>query len=95
MMNFVPVRNSVLGGHSIAGILLPMMAVEDPSLFSRLVYRTAAVPKEGQSIMEMLGPARQGENPEEVGWPVNLASTSPEALSVAIFGRDLSPAQLA
>ncbi|GLZ84475.1 esterase [Metapseudomonas resinovorans] len=88
------VRGGVLVGHSIAGVLLPMMAVDAPALFSRLVYLTTAVPKEGQTIMEMLGTGRQGDNPEQVGWPVDLATTSPEALSVAIFGRDLSPAQL-
>lgn len=88
------VHGDVLVGHSIAGVLLPMMAVEDPSLFSRLVYLSTAVPKEGQTIMEMLGTARQGDNPDQVGWPVDLATTSPEAVSVVIFGRDLSPAQL-
>lgn len=89
------VRGGVLVGHSIAGVLLPMMAVEDSALFSRLVYLSAAVPKEGQTIMEMLGTARQGDDPEQVGWPVDLANTSPEAFSLAMFGRDLSPVQLA
>lgn len=82
-------------GHSIAGVLLPMMAVEDRALFSRLVYLSTAAPKEDQTIMEMLGNARQGDDPEQVGWPVDLATTLPEALGLAMFGRDLSPVQLA
>jgi pimeloyl-ACP methyl ester carboxylesterase len=88
------VRDAVLVGHSIAGVLLPMMAVENPTLFSHLIYLTTAGPAEGQTIMQMLGTSQQGTNPDEVGWPVDLATTSPEGLSRAIFGRDLSEEQL-
>src|SRR5690606_13693771 len=37
------VTQAVLLGHSIAGVLLPMMAVQAPALFSRLVYLSTAV----------------------------------------------------
>lgn len=42
------VSQSVLLGHSVAGVLLPMMAVQAPALFSRLVCLRTAVPLEGQ-----------------------------------------------
>ncbi|RRV13444.1 alpha/beta hydrolase [Stutzerimonas xanthomarina] len=89
------VARGILLGHSIAGILLPMMAVEDPTLYSRLIYLATALPDEGQSIMEMLGTSLHGEDPDHVGWPIDLASSTPEELSLAMFGQDLSEAQLA
>lgn len=88
------VSYAVLVGHSIAGVLLPMMAVEDPTLFSQLIYLSTAGPAEGQTIMQMLGTSLQGSHPDEVGWPMELATNSPEALSRAIFGRDLNDEQL-
>lgn len=89
------VRSAVLVGHSIAGVLLPLMAVEDPALFSHLIYLTTAGPAEGQTVMQMMGTSQRGTHPDEVGWPVDLTTTSPEELSRAMFGRDLSPEQFA
>lgn len=89
------VKAGVLLGHSIAGVLLPMMVLEDPALFARLVHLATSAPEEGQTIMQMLGTSRQGEDPNEVGWPVDMQNTQPDALAVAIFGRDLNPQQLA
>ncbi|MCQ4258641.1 alpha/beta fold hydrolase [Stutzerimonas stutzeri] len=88
------VRDAVLLGHSIAGVLLPMMATEDQSLYSRLVYLATAVPAEGQSIMELLGSSLHGQNPEEVGWPLNPVTTAPVDMQKAMFGADMSDAQL-
>lgn len=88
------VTQAVLLGHSIAGVLLPMMAVQAPALFSRLVYLSTAVPLEGQTVMQMLGTSLHGTDPDHVGWPVDITSVSPDVLSVAMFGRDLSKAQL-
>jgi pimeloyl-ACP methyl ester carboxylesterase len=89
------VRDGLLLGHSIAGVLLPMMAVEDPALFGHLIYLATAVPEEGQSIMQMLGNSRHGEQEGEVGWPLDPLITSPEQMAVAMFGADLNPIQLA
>ncbi|AVN42040.1 TPA: alpha/beta hydrolase [Pseudomonas aeruginosa] len=89
------VSQAVLLGHSIAGVVLPLMAAQAPSLFSRLLYLSTAIPLEGQTIMQMLGTSRHGADPEHVGWPVDITSTSPEALAVAMFGRDLDERQLA
>ncbi|WP_296254498.1 MULTISPECIES: alpha/beta fold hydrolase [unclassified Pseudomonas] len=88
------VTQSILLGHSIAGVLLPMMAVEDPSLYSQLIYLATSLPAEGQTIMEMLGTGLHGEDPEHVGYPIDPVTNSPEALSTAMFGQDLNETQL-
>ncbi|WP_313485166.1 alpha/beta fold hydrolase [Stutzerimonas kunmingensis] len=89
------VAQGIMLGHSIAGILLPIMALEDPTRYSRLIYLGTALPDEGQSIMELLGTSLHGEDPDHVGWPIELATATPEELSMAMFGQDLSEAQLA
>jgi pimeloyl-ACP methyl ester carboxylesterase len=89
------VRDAVLVGHSIAGVLLPMMAVEDPALFSQLVYLTTAGPAEGQTIMQMMGASSRGAHPDQVGWPMDPATAAPDAMLQAMFGRDLDQEQLA
>lgn len=88
------VTQGVLLGHSIAGVLLPMMAVEDPSLYSQLIYLATALPDEGQSIMQLLGTGRHGEDPECVGYPLDPQTSSPQEMSLAMFGQDLSGSQL-
>jgi hypothetical protein len=45
--------------------------------------------------MELLGTSLHGEDPDHVGWPIELATATPEELSMAMFGQDLSEAQLA
>ncbi len=89
------VRQAILLGHSIAGILMPRMAVEDPSLYVHLIYLATSLPNEGQSIMQMLGTSLHGENPEHVGWPIDPTKATAQELSVAMFGQDLSETQLA
>lgn len=89
------VRQGVLLGHSIAGVLLPMMAVEDPTLFVHLIYLATAIPAEGQSIMQMLGNSQHGERDDEVGWPLDPLVASPEQMAVAMFGADLDDSQIA
>ncbi|MDB6144688.1 MAG: hypothetical protein JWP80_3732 [Pseudomonas sp.] len=89
------VRDGLLLGHSIAGVLLPMMAVQDPALFAHLIYLATAIPEEGQSIMQLLGTSRHGEQDNEVGWPLDPLVTAPEQMAVAMFGADLDDAQLA
>src|SRR5690606_10400238 len=41
-----------------------------------------------------LGTSLHGEDPDHVGYPIDPATSSPEALSIAMFGQDLSAAQL-
>ena len=84
------VNQAVLLGHSIAGVVLPMMVLAAPQLYSQLVYLACALPSEGQSILELLGTTLHGESPEHVGWPLDPVQTTPQALAVAMFGQDLS-----
>ncbi|GLK88735.1 alpha/beta fold hydrolase [Pseudomonas turukhanskensis] len=84
------VRQGVLLGHSIAGALLPLMAVGAPQLYRHLVYLTCALPGEGQSILEQLGSTLHGESPDHVGWPLDPSKATPQEMAVAMFGQDLS-----
>lgn len=89
------VQGATLLGHSIAGVLLPMMAAEDPTLFGQLIYLATAIPEQGQTIMQLLGNSRHGEREDQVGWPLDLLTTPPEEMAKAMFGAGLSEAQLA
>jgi pimeloyl-ACP methyl ester carboxylesterase len=88
------IDKGILLGHSIAGVLLPQMVIDAPELYSRLLFLATCVPGEGQSVMEQLGSSLHGEDPEHVGWPVDPATSTPEQLSIAMFGQDLSQEQL-
>src|SRR6201999_2885064 len=46
------VRGATFIGHSLAGVLMPAMAAEDPSLFADLIYLQTSAPLQGQSIMQ-------------------------------------------
>lgn len=83
----------VLIGHSIAGVLVPMMAAADPSLFSKLIFLSTCIPLEGKTIMETMGTALQGQDPEEVGWPLEFTTTPQMEQVQAMFGPDLTPDQ--
>lgn len=89
------VSQGILLGHSIAGVLLPMMAVEDPALYSQLIYLATSLPAQGQTIMQLLGTGLHGEDAEHVGYPIDPGTSSPQALNIAMFGQDLSETQLA
>jgi pimeloyl-ACP methyl ester carboxylesterase len=61
----------VLVGHSQAGMTMPQMALFAPQLFSRLIYVTCSAPLVGMTTLDQMGEGRHGENPEQVGWPVD------------------------
>jgi len=86
------VEDGILLGHSIAGVVMPRMLTQDPGLYSRLVYLTASLPIEGQNITQMMGTGLHGENPEEVGFPVDRETSTPEQLNAAMFCQDLDEA---
>lgn len=88
------VSQVVLLGHSIAGAVLPRMVLAAPQLFSRLVFLACALPDEGQSIQQMLGSTRHGESPDHVGWPLDPMHSTPQAMTMAMFGQDLNPQTL-
>jgi len=81
----------VLIGHSIAGVVLPHMGSQAPDLFSELCYLTAAMPRIGQPVSQMMGSGLHGENPEVVGWPLDPAAHAMEDVLRAMFTPDLGP----
>lgn len=88
-------RDVVLVGHSQAGMELPFMLEQRPDLFRRVIYVTCSAPPSGRTTLSMMGSGLHGENPDEVGWPVD-----PETASIAerfplMFCNDMSPAETA
>lgn len=83
----------ILVGHSQAGQPMPMMARLRPDLFRRLVYVSCSAPLPGQSVSQMIGKSIQGTNADEVGWPVDPASTSMEERFALMFCNDMSDKQ--
>jgi len=88
------VHQAALIGHSIAGALMPYMAAQDPSLFSDLIYLQTSAPKEGQSIVDLMGTGLHGQDPERVGYPVNPTTTPKREFFTALFGVDFTPEQI-
>src|SRR5262249_14036214 len=68
----------VLVGHSQAGMELPQMAEYAPQLFSRLIYVTCSAPPPGMTTIERMGDCVHGERDDQVGWPVDPATTTME-----------------
>jgi pimeloyl-ACP methyl ester carboxylesterase len=86
-------KGAVLVGHSQAGLHLPHMTELRPGLFSRLIFVTCTAPLPGTTTLEQMGNSRHGENPNEVGWPVDPATTSGMDRLRAMFCNDMSPDQ--
>lgn len=88
-------RDVVLVGHSQAGMELPQMAELKPDLFRRLVFVTCSAPKPGQTTLEQMGTGVHGNDPEEVGWPVDPETTTMEERFQAMFCNDMDEAATA
>ncbi|HTV95875.1 MAG TPA: alpha/beta fold hydrolase [Steroidobacteraceae bacterium] len=88
------VRRAVLVGHSLAGVLMPVMAAEDASLYCDLIFLQTIAPQEGQTVHDQMGLGRHGEDPERVGFPFDPATTPKAELYTALFGADLDGRQL-
>ena len=84
------IQQAVLVGHSMAGAVMPYLAQQAPSLFSRLVFVTACVPRLGESVMQTMGTSLRGLDPEVVGYPLDPATTDALALMRAMFAPGLS-----
>jgi pimeloyl-ACP methyl ester carboxylesterase len=83
-------RDVVLVGHSQAGSILPKMVQARPDLFRRLVYVSCSSPLPGQTAIEMIGAGVHGQDPDEVGWPVDPRTHSMEARYLLMFCNDMS-----
>lgn len=66
---------AILVGHSQAGTVLPKMAEAQPGLASQLVYLSCSLPLPEQTIIEMIGTSLHGQNPDQVGWPLDPAES--------------------
>jgi pimeloyl-ACP methyl ester carboxylesterase len=86
-------RDVVLVGHSQAGMELPQMAEFAPQLFSRLIYVTCSAPPPGMTTIERMGDCVHGERDDQVGWPVDPATTTMEERFRAMFCNDMAPAE--
>lgn len=82
-------KDIVLVGHSLAGNLLPAMAVARPDLFRRLVYVSCSIPLPGQTVIEMMGNGTHGASPDEVGWPVDPKTTAMKDRYAAMYCEDM------
>ena len=80
----------VLVGHSQAGMPMPRMAEFAPELFSKLVYVTCSAPPPGTSVLELIGNCLRGEREDQVGYPLDPATTSFEERFAVMFCNDMS-----
>lgn len=83
--------NVTLVGHSLAGAILPLIAQVAPGLVGKLVYLTCTAPPTGTGFRAMMGSGLQGANPDEVGWPVDPATTSQAERYRIMFCNDMAP----
>lgn len=85
-------RDVVLVGHSQAGMELPQMAELAPGLFRKLAFVTCSAPLPGKTALEQMGNSLQGENEDEVGWPLDPAGSTMEERFRAMFCNDMDEA---
>jgi pimeloyl-ACP methyl ester carboxylesterase len=64
-------QGATLVGHSQAGTLMPVMWVRNAGEIGKLCYVSACAPLPGQSVIEMMGDGAHGEQPDQVGWPLD------------------------
>lgn len=83
----------ILVGHSQAGQVMPFMVGIRPTLFRRLIYVTCSIPLAGQSVLQMMGNARQGSNATEVGFPFDPKTEAIGEKYPLMFCNDMSPEQ--
>ena len=82
----------IMVGHSQAGMTIPPMAELRPGLFRKLVYLSCSAPPQGQTTIEAMGHGLHGAHPDEVGWPVDPATTTMEQRFRAMFCNDMGEA---
>jgi len=86
-------RSVVLVGHSQAGQAMCFMQKQRPDLFRRLIYVSCSLPLQGQSVPQLIGTSLHGENEDEVGWPLNPATTEMVERYRAMFCNDMNDEQ--
>jgi pimeloyl-ACP methyl ester carboxylesterase len=86
-------RDVVLVGHSQAGMVLPRMAEIRPDLVAALVYVTCSTPPPGMTALERIGGGLHGEREDQVGWPIDPATSTTEQRFRIMFCNDMAPAE--
>lgn len=86
-------KDTVLVGHSQAGMVLPLIAAARPDLIGRLVYVTCSAPLPGVTTLEQMGQGVRGDDPEQVGWPVDPATHTMDQRYRIMFCNDMSEPQ--
>ncbi len=79
----------VLVGHSQAGQAMALMMTRRPRLFRRCIFVSCSIPLPNQSVARMIGDGIRGENPDEVGWPMDPKTTPMEHRYDAMFCNDM------
>ncbi|MCE7796840.1 alpha/beta hydrolase [Sphingobium sufflavum] len=82
-------RDIVLVGHSQAGTVMPKLAAARPGLFRRLVYVSCSSPLPGVTVPEMIGKGVQGQHADQVGWPVDPATSTRDERYRPMFCNDM------
>lgn len=88
-------RDVVLVGHSQGGQAMAFMIEQRPELFRRLIYLSCSIPLPGQSVLEMMGTGAHGSNPDEVGWPFDMAVHEVRERFSVMFCNDMDDEQAA
>lgn len=94
-MEIAGFSGAILVGHSQGGTVLPKMAEARSGLASQLVYLSCSLPLPGQTIIEMIGTSLHGQNPDEVGWPLDPAESRDADRWEAMFCSDMDEATIA
>jgi pimeloyl-ACP methyl ester carboxylesterase len=85
-------RNALLVGHSMAGVVLPLMLDNRPDLFSSACFLTTSIPQNGESIRDLFGTELRGVDQTRLGWPAS-PEAGLESFFAAMFAPDMTPEQ--
>lgn len=85
----------VLVGHSQAGTMLPVMWARHHGSLRRLVYLAACAPAPGQSVLDLMGRGLHGQNPDEVGWPLDPDTHDRDEIRLLTLCNDMTPPEAA
>ena len=80
----------ILVGHSLAGAILPRMAEREPDQIRQLVYLSCTAPLADKTFLDQMGLGLHGASDEQVGWPVDIMTSSLEDRYRLMFCNDMS-----
>jgi pimeloyl-ACP methyl ester carboxylesterase len=83
----------ILVGHSQGGQAMSLMRRARPDAFRRLIYVACSIPLPGQTVMDMMGTSLHGTHSEQVGWPIDPATSSVKERYDLMFCNDMNEHQ--